>query len=58
MNKKETILNLLDDIIYLESLQDKDFQSLKKKVDPTHKTVGKSATCFHLEVVKELVQEL
>lgn len=58
MNKKETILNLLDDIIYIEALQDKELQALKKKDDPTHKTVGKSATCFHLEVVKELVQEL
>lgn len=58
MNKKETALKLIDEIIYLEGLQDKEFQSLKKKNDPAHKTVGKSAVSFHLEVIKELIAEL
>jgi hypothetical protein len=58
MNKKEAALNLLNDIIYLEELQDKELQSLKRKSDPSHRTVGKSAISFHLEVVKELIQEL
>lgn len=55
---KELALSLINDLIYLENLQDSELQKIKKEKNSTHNVSGKSAIHFHLEVLKELVEKI
>jgi len=58
MNKKETALNLIKQLIEMEMGRDKEIQSLYKEKDKNVYFPGESAIAFHLKQLEDLVASL